>query len=184
MNNLILPRRRLQKHTAQNLVALHNNGECPLAYLVGGNQNNLIREMGKYYRNQYPLTMSKQNVKNLITSWNQSAECPTVYMNRLTPQQERAMWNRVLKVYHESNPVNNSNLRRILNSAELRRLLSQKRRIKTNTNRLKTGLLRNKQSPIPKYIINHQIIPALNINSSRKKSNLKRAAPPRYRKYL
>jgi hypothetical protein len=184
MNHLILPRRRLQKHTAQNLVDLTAQGECPLAYLVGGNQNKLIREMGKYYRNQYPLTMSKQNVQSLITTWNQSAECPTVYMGRLTPQQERAMWNRVLKVYHKNNPVNNSNLRIILNSTELRRLLSQKRRIKTNTNRLKAGLLRNKQSPIPKYITNHQIIPALNINSSRKKSNLKRAAQPRYRKYL
>lgn len=178
--NLILPRRRLQKHLPNNLVRISNNGECPLAYLTGTNHTKLVRAMTNYYRNTHPLNMSKQTANNLIQMWEMNATCPTNYMRNLTPEQTYEMWSKVLEVYHRSNPVNNRSLHKIrmnMKSPELKKLLAKKKTIKKSANNLKVGVLRNKQLP------NYVMIPAINKNTTRRISTLKQKQP-RYSKYI
>jgi hypothetical protein len=176
---LNLPRQ--PKFKAENLVNMRREGECPLPYLIGTNHAKLIREMAKYYKTQYPLNMTKQNVRNLITAWNRVCECPTNSMSKLTRQQEINMWKKVINLNHKSIPLTNRNVQRIrvnLECNNMQELLRQTR----NMNQL----IKNFYKQYPAVVSNIAFTPVVQRSIQQRvqrnvPQRLHRYIPPRYR---
>jgi hypothetical protein len=139
--------RGVNRPTANNLINIWQDGDCPLAYLVGTNNNNrnqLVRTMGRHYQRLYP--QNNINVNTLVHGWEWNADCPLVHMGRLTPEQTRNMWKKVLNLYNRQVQIRNKNLQTIRVNFSSQRSLNQinkAREHKKDTNRLKAGVLKS-----------------------------------------
>ena len=100
------------------------------------------------------------NVNSLVTGWEWNANCPLVHFGRLTPEETRNMWQKVLNLYNRQVQVNNRNIQTIRANFSSPNRLNQIRRArqyKKETNKLKAGVLKS-GSILPKNVM----IPIIN----------------------